>query len=238
MRSPLLLFLALFAVGACSESSSTPGTEGCDESAPGVVPTSSDMAPLVGELVTLRAKPVTVATTAECVPRTSDFTYSWRLTSVPAGSHASLSGASLDAPSFVVDAEGTYVARVVATNSAGHASRPAELRIEAGNCGANPPVIGLVSSAPATPASGDTVTLGASVTDADTDATCDAHAASFEYTWSFSKRPPGSHSALNDPHVEHPSFVPDTAGSYALALAVTDPTGRKATATAGVDVTE
>ena len=205
---------------------------------PVVVPTSSDMAPHVGELVTLGAKAASVAVTDSCVARTSDFTYSWLLTSVPAGSHASLNATTVDAPSFVVDAAGTYVARVVALDTTGHAGEPAELRIEAGDCGANSPVVGLLSSAPATPVTGDTVTLGASVTDADTDATCDAHAASFEYTWSFSDLPPGSHGALNDAHVEHPSFVVDTAGTYALDLVVTDPTGRQGTASVSVDVTQ
>jgi hypothetical protein len=239
MRSSLsLAFAWVAATSACAESSSTPATGGCHESVPAVVPTSSDMAPHVGELVTLGAKAASVAATGSCVARTSDFTYSWLLTSVPAGSHASLNATTVDAPSFVVDAAGTYVARVVALDTTGHAGEPAELRIEAGDCGANSPVVSLLSSAPATPVTGDTVTLGASVTDADTDATCDAHAASFEYTWSFSDLPPGSHGALNDAHVEHPSFVVDTAGTYALDLVVTDPTGRQGTASVSVDVTQ
>jgi len=238
MRPSFSLALALLVVtSACAESYSAPETAGCHVSAPAVVPTSSDVAPHVGELVTLGAETASVGASGECVARTSDFTYSWLLTSVPAESHASLNATTVDAPSFVVDAAGTYVARVVAVDSTGHAGQPAELRIEAGSCGANPPVVGLLSSAPATPVSGDTVTLGASVTDADTDATCDAHAASFEYAWSFTDLPPGSHSALNDAHVEHPSFVADTAGTYALALVVTDPSGREGTASVSVDVT-
>ena len=194
------------------------------------------MTPHVGELVTLGAKAVSVTATAGCVARTSDFTYSWLLTSVPGGSHASLNATTVDAPSFLVDAPGTYVARVVALNAEGDAGKPAELRIEAGNCGANPPVVSLLSSAPATPVSGDTVTLGASVTDADTDAACSAHAAVFDYAWSFSDLPPGSRAALNDPHIEHPSFVADSAGTYALDLVVRDPTGRDGTASVSVDV--
>jgi hypothetical protein len=237
MRLSLSLTLALLAAtGGCAESYSAPETPGCRESVPAVVPTSSDMAPRVGEVVTLGAKTANVPASGECVAQSSDFTYSWLLTSVPAGSHASLNATTVDAPSFVVDAAGTYVARVLAVDSTGHAGKPAELRIEAGSCGANAPVVGLLSSAPATPASGDTVTLGASVTDADTDGTCSAHAASFAYTWSFTDLPPGSHSALNDTHVEHPSFVADTAGTYALDLVVTDPTGRAGTASVSVDV--
>jgi hypothetical protein len=197
------------------------------------------MAPHVGELVTLSAEATAADGALGCMTRvTEDFTYAWMLTAVPAESHASLNATSVDAPSLTIDAPGEYVARVVATDAGGHTSDPAEIRIEADTCGANPPVVSLLTSAPATPVTGDTVTLGASVTDADTDPTCDAHAAVFTYAWSFSDLPPGSRARLNDAHVEHPSFVADAAGTYALSLVVTDPTGRQGSASVLVDVND
>jgi hypothetical protein len=189
--------------------------------------------------VTLNAEAKAAAGAVGCMTRVSaDFTYAWMLTAVPAESHASLNATSVDAPSFVVDAPGEYMARVVATDADGRASDPAEVRIEANSCGANAPVVSLLTSAPALPVTGDTVTLGASVTDADTDPTCNAHAAVFAYAWSFSDLPPGSRARLNDAHIEHPSFVADVAGTYALELVVTDPTGRQGSASVMVDVND
>lgn len=197
------------------------------------------MAPHVGELVTLSAEATAADGAVGCMTRvTADFTYEWMLTAVPAESHASLNSNFVDAPSFVTDAPGEYVARVVATDAAGRASDPAEIRVEASSCGANAPVVSLLTSAPATPVAGDTVTLGAAVTDADTDPTCAAHAAVFTYAWSFSDLPPGSRARLNNAHVEHPSFVADVAGTYALSLVVTDPTGRQGSASVMVDVND
>jgi hypothetical protein len=236
-KPPVSLLLAtLVALSGCAASHSGSTASGCREAAPVVAVSSSDAAPHVGELVTLGANASADAGAAGCLVRVGDFTYTWQLTAIPAQSHATLNAASVAAPSFVVDAPGEYVARVVATDANRDASEPAEVRIEAGACGANPPVVSLLTSAPAAPTAGDTVTLGASVTDADTDATCNAHPAVFTYTWSFSDLPPGSRAALNDAHVEHPSFVADVAGSYELELAVDDPSGRAGTASVTVDV--
>jgi hypothetical protein len=238
LRPSMSLSVAVFALGLVSAcGSSRAGADAsCADAAPRVVPTSSDMAPHVGELVTLGAAPMAPVDAGACDAPSDAWTYAWMLTAVPAESHASLNAPSVVAPSFVVDAPGEYVARVVATAASGDASAPAEIRIEAGNCGANPPVVSLVTSAPATPVAGDTVTLGASVTDADTDAPCDAPAEDFGYAWAFSDLPPGSRATLNDAHIEHPSFAADVAGTYALELVVSDATGRHGTASVTVDV--
>lgn len=55
-------------------------------------------------------------------------TYAWTLTSVPAGSSATLSGATTASPTFIPDIGGVYIARLVVTNAAG-ASAPATVSV-------------------------------------------------------------------------------------------------------------
>ncbi len=60
----------------------------------------------------------------------SPFTYSWTLTTVPAASTASLSGASTVSPTFVADIAGIYVAQLIVNNGVTN-STPATVTITA-----------------------------------------------------------------------------------------------------------
>ena len=201
----------------------------CGGRAPRVTPSASSTSPHAGELVTLAVDTVDDDTDAGCAAHPAVFTYAWSLGEIPAQSHASLNAATVRSPSFLADVPGRYVARVVATDPTGKASAPAELVVQAAVCGSNAPVVGAITPSVAAPATGQMVTLSASVSDADTATGCHAHPATFRYDWSFSELPPGSLASLNDAHVAAPSFVPDVAGAYGLAVSVTDPTGRSAT---------
>ena len=53
-----------------------------------------------------------------------DLTYAWTLTSVPAGSTATLTGAATTTPSFVADVPGDYTVELVVTDGGGLASDP------------------------------------------------------------------------------------------------------------------
>lgn len=208
----------------------------CGGHAPSVVPSSSDAAAYLGESITLSADVTDADTLAGCNAHGDDFSFAWSLDAAPDGSAASLDDASASTPTFVTDVAGEYVATVVVTDPTGRAGDPASVTIEASACGNNPPVVAAMESAPATPAVGDAVTLGASVVDTDTLAACAAHAADFSYAWSFGELPSRSKAALDDPQAADPSFVPDQKGDYGLELTVTDPTGRTAASSLTVTV--
>lgn len=210
--------------------------DACGGRAPVASATSSDAMAYLGETITLSAAVTDADTLPDCNAHSAVFTYAWSLDEIPDGSSAALDDPSAAAPTFVVDVEGHYVASVVVTDPTGRASDPAAVELDAAACGNNPPVIAATESAPAMPAAGDTVSLGASVIDADTLPDCAAHAPDFSYDWSFGALPAGSKAALDDAHIADPSFVADKKGSYGLLLTVTDPTGRTASSSLAVDV--
>ncbi|HTQ03783.1 MAG TPA: hypothetical protein VMI54_07990 [Polyangiaceae bacterium] len=210
--------------------------DACGGHAPSVVASSSDADTYLGESVTLSADVTDADTLPDCNAHAADFTYAWSLSEVPDGSSATLDDPSASAPSFVTDVAGHYVATVVVTDPTGRASDPADVALDAAACGNNPPVIAITESAPATPSVGDVVTLGAGVTDADTDPSCGAEPADFTYAWSLGEMPAGSTAALDDAHIADPSFVADKKGSFGFMLTVTDPTGRTASSSLTVVV--
>jgi hypothetical protein len=206
----------------------------CGGRAPRVTPSASTKAPHAGELVMLSVDTVDDDTADGCAAHAAVFGYAWALVQIPAESRASLNAASVRSPSFTADVPGHYVARVFATDPTGRTSDAGEIAVDASACGSNAPVIEAITPSVAAPATGQTVTLAASVSDADTASTCQAHAATFSYDWSFTDLPPGSLSELNDATVAAPSFVPDVAGVYGFAVSVTDPTGRHTTSTSSL----
>jgi hypothetical protein len=216
--------------------SATVVVDPCGGHAPSAVVTSSDAAAYLGERSTLHADVSDADTLDGCNAHAADYTYEWSLDEVPAGSSATLDDPSASAPAFVTDVAGEYVATLVVTDPTGRSSEPVAVSVEASACGNNPPVIAATESAPATPAVGERVTLGAGVVDTDALPACAAQAAVFTYAWSFRELPAGSRAELDDPRLADPSFVPDQKGRYGLVLTVTDPTGRTAASSLTVDV--
>jgi hypothetical protein len=208
----------------------------CGGRAPAVAASTSDPSPHIGEVVMLDAAVTDEDTVEGCAAHAAAFAYAWSLAELPAGSRAALNATGIRAPSFVVDVPGVYRARVIATDPTGKASQVREISVTAGACGGQAPLASAVTTGATAPKTGDTLSLHTSVTDADTSAACAAHAATFEYAWSFEALPAGSRASLNDVGIAEPSFVPDVPGTYALKVVVTDPTGRQATALGNVVV--
>lgn len=152
------------------------------------------------------------------------FTYDWRFEAVPAGSAASLAATTARQTTFTADVPGTFSIRVTATDSTGRTSAPTVTNITASTCGSNAPVVSAATATTTSPNIGQAVRLGATFDDAD-NSTCSL-GQSFTYAWRFVALPAGSTATLNDPGALNPSFTPDVAGAYQLAVEITDSTGR------------
>jgi len=146
-------------------------------------------------------------------------TYSWALSSVPAGSAAALSSASTVSPTFVADVAGTYVVQL--TVSDGTASSTSTVQVTTLTCCAAPVANAGVQQRAT---QGATVNLtGATSTD--------PFGQTLTYQWSLLSRPAGSTATLSNPTTATPSFTADAAGTYVAQLIVSDSVRASAPAT-------
>ncbi len=149
-------------------------------------------------------------------------TFAWRLLAAPAGSSARLQGS---APAWwVADRSGEYEVEVVAVDPTGRRSLPFAHRLTVAACGEAAPAIAALAASPEAAALGQRVELSAQVSDADAAEAC-GMVQTLDYAWRFTALPLGSRAALEAPQSAHPSFVPDRAGSYEVALRLSDPEG-------------
>lgn len=184
---------------------------------------AAPMAAAVGQPVALSAVVTDADIDAPCgLPRA--LSRSWTLSSVPAGSMASLNAGTLEEPFFVPDLQGTYTASLVVTDELGRASAPSTVSVTVSNCSENAPVVDSVTPSSANPAVGQVVQLQAVVSDADTLAPCNLPE-SVTYAWTLVGQPAGSVAVLNNDVAGAPSFAPDLEGDYAVKLVVTDAKG-------------
>lgn len=140
-------------------------------------------------------------------------TYTWSLTTVPAGSTAAISSSTAVRPTFTADVDGVY--RVSLVVSDGLRSSAADDVVITATQPNTPP------TAQAGPdqhvLSGTLVTLDGSLSfDPDHDL--------ITYLWTFVSRPTGSTATLSDPAVIRPTFTADVAGGYTIRLIVNDGT--------------
>ncbi|MFZ1862999.1 MAG: PKD domain-containing protein [Polyangiales bacterium] len=135
--------------------------------------------------------------------------YSWTL-SGPAGSSATLQGATTATPSFVPDVYGDFVATLVVTDSGGLTGTD-EVLVSFDNV---PPVADATAH-PQAVRVGEMVLLDGS-------GSTDANGDSLTYEWSVVLAPAGSVATLDDPTAQMPTFTPDIAGTYQMDLIVSD----------------
>jgi hypothetical protein len=137
--------------------------------------------------------------------------YSWSITSVPAGSSATLSDASAARPTFTADNDGNYVFRLVVNDGSLNSSADT-LTITA----ATP------NSVPVANAGADqNITTGSTVT-LDGSTSSDADGDPLSYSWTISSVPAGSSASLSDTTAAKPTFTTDVDGNYVFSLVVND----------------
>lgn len=142
-------------------------------------------------------------------------TYSWAITSKPAGSGATLSDPAAVNPSFMVYYAGEYVVTLVVTNSLGVASAPASITVSTTN------------TAPVADAGPDqSITLIGSTVQLDGAQSYDIDGDKIIWSWSFTQKPAGSNATIIDSSTTTlhgtASFVADVAGTYVVELVVSD----------------
>ncbi|MBZ5582804.1 MAG: tripartite tricarboxylate transporter permease, partial [Acidobacteriia bacterium] len=142
-------------------------------------------------------------------PQSLPLTYLWSLITRPDGSAAAISNTHIQAPTFIADRPGTYVAQLVVSNQY-LSSVPATVTITTTNTA---PV--------ANAGSNRNVNTNAAVL-LDGTGSFDADHDPLTYSWSFNSRPQSSSATLLGALTSTPSFVPDAAGTYVLQLIVND----------------
>ena len=141
-------------------------------------------------------------------PQNLPLTFSWSLTTKPAGSAATLSSATIANPTFVADKTGTYIAQLIVNNGF-VSSQPSTVTIST-TCNQQP-------TANAGP--NQNVTIGATVT-LDGSGSTDACHDALTYSWTFNTRPNGSNASLTGANTVSPTFVADVGGTYVAQLIV------------------
>jgi uncharacterized protein (TIGR03790 family) len=172
---------------------------------------------LTGTLVTLDG-------TASSDANNDALSYSWSLTSKPAGSGAAVLSPTSAKPTFTADVAGSYVASLT-VNDGKLSSSPATVSVTA--------AVGNVAPV-ANAGAAQSVAAGALVT-LDGSASSDANKDALTYSWSLSSKPAGSGAVLLSPTLSKPTFTADLAGTYVASLTVND--GKLSSSATTVSVT-
>jgi hypothetical protein len=137
--------------------------------------------------------------------------YSWSLTTVPAGSNASLSDSTNVSPTFTADIDGAYIAQLM-VNDGTVDSTANTVTITADT----------TNSAPMANAGEDQNVLAGTTVFLNANGSTDADGDALLYTWSFVSKPSDSLALFDNELAENPSFTPDLNGSYVISLIAND----------------
>ncbi|MDF2152779.1 PKD domain-containing protein [Vibrio sp. CAU 1672] len=151
-------------------------------------------------------------------PEGDSLSYAWSILSAPASSSAALSSATVVAPNFTPDVEGTYVFQLV-VNDGSLSSAPSTVVVTDTDL---PPV--------AHAGNDQSVTNGVLVT-VDGTQSFDPELQPLSYAWSMLSQPSSSSASLSNASTAVATFTTDVAGDYLLQLTVTDAGGQSNTDT-------
>lgn len=136
-------------------------------------------------------------------------TYQWSLSSVPAGSAATLTNSTRVNPTFSVDKAGSYTAQLIVYD--GHTySAPATV------------IISTLNSAPVANAGPAQTVVDGTLVQLDGGKSSDVDGDQLTYSWVFTGLPAGSSATLSNANSVNPTFTPDLTGDYAVQLVVND----------------
>ncbi|SCK33343.1 REJ domain-containing protein [Variovorax sp. HW608] len=142
--------------------------------------------------------------------------YSWSITSKPAGSTAQLSyidGVADDpAPTFVADVPGVYVIGLVVGDGKAYSTTQASVTVTAA----------LGNVAPVASAGDDVSTVVGTAVALSGTLSSDANGDALTYSWTLVSRPAGSVAAPVNPSNATATLTPDVAGVYVVELVVSD----------------
>jgi hypothetical protein len=219
----LLPLLGMFALLACSGKVGTPKAVAATK--------SGKVSFNVGEFVQLVAD-------GSNDPDNRALNYEWTFQSRPAGSQSPMIDSTTPTPSFMADAPGKYMVRLIVSNTV-VVSEPADVEIQVAQCApdanSGPRVTGLDASVPLdAPTFSDGAGrprphVGALVTLTPT-ATVQRYCGSIAvqpitFTWSLTQRPEGSQAAFDDPGGDSPKFTMDKNGTYGISVIAHDARG-------------
>jgi hypothetical protein len=172
---------------------------------PPVANAGPDQAVTVGQTVTLNGGGSTD-------PNGDPLTYAWSFVlPLPAGSGATLAGATTVNPTFVADVVGSYTVQLIVND--GQVNSPPDTVIAS--------TLNLPPVANAGPA--QTVTVATTVM-LDGSASSDPEGRALTYRWFFVSQPAGFAAVLENPTTAKPTFTPALPGSYVVGLVVNDGT--------------
>ncbi len=145
-------------------------------------------------------------------------TYSWDVMSAPTDSNITSSSLSIinpAQPSFTPDAVGSYVFSLTVSDASGNVSAASLVVV----------TVSSTSAKPIANCGGDQSADVSARVDLDGSASSDPEGAALKYAWTLSSTPDGDTMGSSDVYnasSAHASFVPDMAGVYIVALAVSD----------------
>jgi len=136
-------------------------------------------------------------------------TYSWSITSAPAGSTTTITNPDTENPSFVVDVFGDYVVQLI-VNDGTVDSVPDTV------------VISTTNSRPVADAGADQTVAPNAVVQLDGSASFDVDSDPLSIDWALISIPNGSTASLSDNTIINPTFTVDIPGVYVAQLIVND----------------
>ncbi len=136
-------------------------------------------------------------------------TYAWTLLSKPSGSTAVLSSPTPVNPTFVADANGTYVVQLIVNDGTVN-SNPATVTIATDNI------------APVANAGPDQTVAVAALVTLDGSRSTAVNSRPLSYRWAILTKPSGSNAALSGSLNVNPTFTADVSGAYVIQLIVND----------------
>ena len=192
------------------------GTAGCGVSPPAVTinPIGSTT---LGSTISLSA-----VTTNACA---ASLAYAWRITSLQAGSFATLLGANTASPSFVADVAGNYSFSVTVTDASGLTASDGPAAYTASAPPAFTATMAPQQLGPGGPIPGPGGYYQGIPLQVAGDGTIGANSCSgtlpCAFAWTMISVPPSSAAAFNNPTAQSPSFTPDQSGTYSFKVTVT-----------------